>query len=177
MLEPVEVSSHAPMDMPLPNVDMPLPGPSMTDMLLWICSFPLWICPDQDMLPWICSFKLWIGPCQDMLLWIRSFQLWICSCQVDTLSWICSSQLWICFYQDPAWWTCAYGYAPPTYGYVPARITFGGQAPMDMLISVTMMLLPESPPMGMTGGYDISKRKQHQDELQRPHKDWIFNFV
>ena len=143
MLEPVEVSSqpwicsygqapshcgyalsrtsydgYAPMDMPLPTVDMPLPGPSMTDMLLWICSFPLWICPGQDTVPWICSF-----------------QLWICSCQVDTLSWICSSQLWICFYQDPAWWICAYGYAPPTYGYVPARIIFGGQAPMDLLFS------------------------------------------
>jgi hypothetical protein len=45
---------------------------------------------------------------------------------VDMLSWICSSQLWICFYQDLSWWICAYGYAPPNYGYVPARITFGG---------------------------------------------------
>ena len=76
MLEPVEVSpqpricsyeyapshcgyapartsydGYAPMDMPLPTVDMPLPGPSMTDMLLWICSFLLCICPGQDMLP------------------------------------------------------------------------------------------------------------------------------
>ena len=97
MLEPVEVSSqpwicsygqapshcgyalartsydgYAPMDMPLPTVDMPLPGPSMTDMLLWICSFPLWICPGQDTLPWICSFQLWIGPCQDTLPWTCS---------------------------------------------------------------------------------------------------------
>ena len=136
------------MDMLLPTVDMPRPGYAPMDMLLPIVDRPL----------------LGHAP-MDMLLWIRSFQLWICSCQVDTLSWICSSQLWICFYQDPEWWICAYGYAPPTYGYVPARITFGGQAPMEMLISVTMMLLPESPPMDMTGGYDISKRKQHQDEL------------
>ena len=41
---------YAPMDMLLPTVDMPLPGPPMTDMLLWICPFPLWICPYQDLL-------------------------------------------------------------------------------------------------------------------------------
>ena len=67
MLEPVEVSSqpwicsygqapshcgyalartsydgYAPMDMPLPTVDMPLPGSSMMDILLWTCFCPLW---------------------------------------------------------------------------------------------------------------------------------------
>ena len=48
---------YAPMDMLLPTVGMPLPGPPMTDMLLWICPFPLWICFGHDTLPWICSFS------------------------------------------------------------------------------------------------------------------------
>ena len=48
---------------------------------------------------------------------------------------------------------------------------------MDTLISAAMMLLPGSPSMDMAGGYAISKRKQHQDELWIPHKDWIFIFM
>jgi hypothetical protein len=40
-------------------------------------------------------------------------------------------------------------------GYASTRISHGGYAPMNMLL----------PPMDMSGGYDISTRKQHQDEL------------
>ena len=153
MLEPVEVSSqpwicsygqapshcgyalartsydgYAPMDMPLPTVDMPLPGPSMTDMLLWICSFPLWICPGQDTLPWICSFQLWIGPCQDMLPWTCSY------------GYVPSN-----YGYAPAKWICCHGYVPINYGYASTRISHGGYAPMDMLLPPMGMSLPGSP--------------------------------
>ena len=52
------------------------------------------------------------------------------------------------------------GYAPMDMlllncGYASTRISHGGYAPMNMLL----------PPMDILGGYDISTRKQHQDEL------------
>ena len=118
-------------------MDMPLPGPPVTDMLLWICSFPLWICPARTsydgyapmdmLLPTVDMLRPGYAP-MDMLLL-----------------------------------NCGYASIRISHGgYAPMNTLL---PPMDMLISATMMLLPESPHMGMTGGYDISKRKQHQDEL------------
>ena len=46
-------------------------------------------------------------------------------------------------------WICSYGYAPSHCGYAPARTSYDGYAPMDMLLPTVDMPRPGYAPMDM----------------------------